>query len=206
MNSQLEKALTEYRNGEPIIPDYDFLAPDFEVENLKRIRQAITKSANLVLVQLFALGLWIEKLGNPFQENKKNHRTGLFLYQYFKDEPAALGHLAQVTPDNIDRVGPKARKIIIQIKSRPVDLGQVEITPGELWCTEPEIPYSPRYTPPLVLSPVLSPEEYVFGPDNTRDFDAFFIPELSATERVSYVAPSHHERPLKRARFSSDLE
>src|SRR5436305_5442762 len=91
--------------------------------------------------------------------NLCNHRVGIFLYRYFRDEPEAIAQLSGVTVASIDRVPSCEQNAIIALKPpRPPP------APSPEHEQEEEAPL--RASPPLKRTRMRSPSPppvYILG-------------------------------------------
>jgi hypothetical protein len=201
---RLEAAINAYQNGEPLIPLLDFSSEDFEITCVRNVQKAQRKMNNTILVQYFGLGLWIRVLGNHFDSKKSAHRIGVFLYDYFKDCPTAIGHLEEVNPTMIDKAGKNVLRALLTTKKQPQEgWGPTLRTQGDMWQATSNLVDSPHYSP-RPITPPTPPRINV--QQEVQELEEFFGPQsqesLLLCAPYTQRSPISSPCPLKRSRVS----
>src|SRR4051812_42279710 len=134
---QLEAAIEEHLSGAHIFPDYDFLDKNFDDQFEANLEKAKQVAYNGQLIQYFAYGLKLCAVDKKEPTNM-TQRIGVFLHDYFKDIPGALGHLQGIPPYLIDCITKKDLQEILD--RRPsISLGQTKESKEEMWYTDSNI-------------------------------------------------------------------
>ena len=211
LKSCLEEALKASHTHDSTILPYTFKSPTFDQAFLTNLDRAQARISNILLHQYFALGLNNREPAVPSALPLRYTRIANFLAAYFSEEPEALSHLCHVSLNEIARISDKNLATIIRLKTPkpyrflhpspaseapaspqplniyPVILGQDKNSPGEMWQSAPNSPYSPPYSPNFDV------DQYQ---DYCRNLEPPFYPE---------VFPEDLPRSNKRRRLSDPL-
>jgi hypothetical protein len=198
LKSKFEDAVEHYRQGRPLYQTLSFNLPNFEEQWLNRYQELKLRQNNLLLQEYYYLGLYLHLSDKPTQEGNRAHNIGSFLYLYFQDEPQALAHLQDVSPNNIHRLSQQSREIMLASRPKPLTLsptstlmvqGLNQPSPGEMWHHGPNSPL-------LVPEPLSAPIEW-----SPRTIDKLF--NIPSTPLSPSKNPFPNEPPLFPLLFSS---
>src|SRR5215216_5498896 len=171
LKSRLEKALEDHQAGKSAVLTFQFDSPTFEEDFLANLRKAQAQTSNITLTQYFAVAAKHKVFSTQSELPLRDIRIAKFLGDYFLDEPGTLPHLCNVSPNDIARTSEANLQKIIHIKppaplkrkhrdptpeaptfselltADPLILGQDKNSPGEMWQSTPNSPFSPVYSP-----------------------------------------------------------